>query len=150
MSRTQSCFSFGSNLDENQMLARCPSARPGYRAVLPDYALTFTGFSHSWGGAVASVVRSPGAHVFGVVYLLSTDDLVSLDRFEGHPFAYERVSRIVVDERRCRRRVCLYQQPAGDLEPSEPAPKYYEVLQREYARLGFDRRALSVAARGGR
>jgi hypothetical protein len=51
-------FAYGSNLDDEQMRSRCASAQPVARAVLPNYALAFGGFSHRWDGAVASVVRA--------------------------------------------------------------------------------------------
>jgi len=66
-------FAYGSNLDDEQMRSRCASAQPVARAVLPNYALAFGGFSHRWDGAVASVVRARGARVEGLIYLrLST------------------------------------------------------------------------------
>lgn len=140
-------FAYGSNLNEAQMRERCPSAVRGPRALLRNYALTFGGFSHRWGGAVASVIRARGAEVHGLLYAIAAEDIAALDRCEGHPFAYERVERIVYDEDGRRRRVHLYLQPEEGFEPWEPAPDYYAVLRRAYARLGFDRRPLAAAAR---
>jgi hypothetical protein len=139
-------FAYGSNLDETQMRERCPTARRGLRAVLPDHALSFGGFSHRWGGAVASVLRAPGARVHGLLYAIGAEDIAALDRFEGHPFAYERVQRIVVDENCRRRRVFLYLQPEDTFEFWQPAPDYYAVLRSAYAKLGFDRKRLAAAA----
>ena len=39
-------FAYGSNLDEGQMLERCPGAKTMGHATLPNHALTFGGFSH--------------------------------------------------------------------------------------------------------
>ena len=140
-------FAYGSNLDEAQMRERCPSAARGPRALLRGYALTFGGFSHRWGGAVASVIRAQGAEVHGLLYSIDAEDIAALDRCEGHPFAYERVERIVVDEDGRRRRTHLYLQPEEGFEQWEPAPNYYAVLRRAYAQLGFDRKRLAAAAR---
>ena len=74
-------FAYGSNLDDEHMRSRCASAQPVARAVLPNYALAFGGFSHRWDGAVASVVRARGARVEGLLYRLDDADLRSLDRF---------------------------------------------------------------------
>jgi len=63
-------FAYGSNLDDAQMRERCANARVLGRATLPNYALVFGGFSHRWGGAVASVVRAKGACVEGLLYEL--------------------------------------------------------------------------------
>ena len=140
-------FAYGSNLDRSQMRKRCPSAVPHGRAVLPSHALVFGGHSHRWGGAVASVVRAKGRDVQGILYALSENDLLMLDRIEGHPFAYERVQRIVGDETGRRRRVFVYIQPEDRIERWVPSRDYYAVLRRAYVRLGFDRRQLAVAAR---
>ena len=139
-------FAYGSNLDDDQMHARCAGARLVGRAVLPNYALAFGGFSHRWGGAVASVVRSKGARVEGLLYELGDVDLRALDRFEGHPFAYERVVRFVLDEHGRRRRVMTYLQPEDTFEAWTPPQGYFAVLWRAYARLGFDFAPLAAAA----
>jgi|SRR5882724_6383617 len=131
-------FAYGSNLDDGQMRARCASARPVARAVLPNYALAFGGFSHRWGGAVASVLRAQGARVEGLLYELDGVDLRVLDRYEGHPFAYERVIKLVRDEHGRRRRAAVYLQPERDFEPWAPPPGYVGVMRRAYRRLGFD------------
>ena len=52
--KTTRYFAFGSNLDQEQMRARCPSAKLLGPAVLPGHALAFAGYSHRWGGAVAT------------------------------------------------------------------------------------------------
>lgn len=139
-------FAYGSNLDDDQMRARCSSACVVARAVLPNYALAFGGFSHRWGGAVASMVRSKGARVEGLLYGLDDVDLRALDRFEGCPFAYERVVRLVLDEHGRRRRVTTYLQPESDFEPWAPTLGYFGVLWRAYGRLGFDFKPLARAA----
>lgn len=142
-------FAYGSNLDEAQMRARCPSAERAGRATLRGHALTFGGFSHRWNGAVASVRRKRGAEVEGLLYALDGDALDALDRFEGHPFAYERVIRYVVDEDGRRRRVQVYLQPDEGFVPWQPANEYIALIARAYRRLGFDRQRLAAAIFGG-
>ncbi|MCK6589822.1 MAG: gamma-glutamylcyclotransferase [Polyangiaceae bacterium] len=139
-------FAYGSNLDDAQMRERCADARVVGRATLPNYALVFGGFSHRWGGAVASVVRAKGACVEGLLYELGNVDLRALDRFEGHPFAYERVIRWVRDESGRRRRVMTYLQPEDGFEAWTPPLGYFTVLWHAYARLGFDVEPLARAA----
>ncbi|MDD3762420.1 MAG: gamma-glutamylcyclotransferase [Nevskiales bacterium] len=98
------------------------------------------------GGAVASVVRAKGACVEGLLYELDNVDLRELDRFEGHPFAYERVIRWVRDESGRRRRVMTYLQPEDGFEAWTPPLGYFTVLWHAYARLGFDVEPLARAA----
>jgi gamma-glutamylcyclotransferase len=143
-------FAYGSNLDEAQMRARCPTARLEARATLPGHTLTFGGFSHRWNGAVASVRRARGAEVAGVLYALDAEALGLLDRYEGYPFAYERVLRIVVDEHGRRRRAQVYQQPEDGFEAWPPNPEYLALIAGAYRRLGFDRGPLADAALGGK
>lgn len=139
-------FSYGSNLDTDQMVARCASARLVLRAALPHHALAFGGFSHAWGGAVANVLPKRGAQVEGLIYQITRVELRTLDRYEGYPYAYEREQRFVIDEHGRRRRVILYVQPARDFDPGAPSPAYLAVLARAYQQHGFDLEALVAAA----
>ncbi len=50
-------FAYGSNLDQTQLLSRCPSARLESAAVSRGYALAFGGFTGRWNGAVATIAR---------------------------------------------------------------------------------------------
>jgi gamma-glutamylcyclotransferase (GGCT)/AIG2-like uncharacterized protein YtfP len=131
-------FAYGSNLDDAQMRSRCASARVEARGVLANHAVAFGGFSRRWGGAVASVIPEPGAKVEGLLYRITPPDLRELDRHEGTPYAYERISQLVTDERGRRRRAQLYRQPADAFEPWLPPPAYFRLLLHAYDRLGFD------------
>ncbi len=146
MMNTVLYFAYGSNLDDAQMRARCAGARVVTRAVLPNYALVFGGFSHRWGGAVASAVRAKSARVEGLLYALDAADLRALDRFEGYPFAYERVVKMVLDPHGRRRRATTYLQPEDGFEAWTPPQGYFNVLWRAYGRLGFDVEPLARAA----
>jgi gamma-glutamylcyclotransferase len=140
-------LAYGSNLDLAQMLVRCPSAVPTGRATLANHALVFGGYSHRWGGGVASLVRAPGASAEGVVFRVAKGDVEMLDRYEGVPFAYERVTRWVVDEHSARHRVQLYLQREEGFRRDAPGQRYFAVLWRAYALWGLDRKAL-IAATG--
>lgn len=138
-------FAYGSNLDDQQMRSRCASAQVEARAVLPNHALAFGGFSHRWGGAVASVVQQDGERVEGLLYRITAPDLCELDRHEGHPFAYERSTKVVKDEHGRRRRAQVYIQPEDTFEPWLPQLAYFRVLLNAYGRLGFDIEQLAAA-----
>ena len=81
-------FAYGSNLDLDQMSARCPESRLISRAKLSGYRLGFTGHGRNWNGAVATVLPAQSNHVFGLVWSLSDTDLDKLDRCEGYPHSY--------------------------------------------------------------
>ncbi|WP_338869464.1 gamma-glutamylcyclotransferase family protein [Myxococcus stipitatus] len=141
-------FAYGSNLDQGQMRVRCPNATVEARATLSGHTLVFGGYSRRWGGAVASLQRVRGAHVDGLLYRLTPEDLRALDLFEGHPFAYRRATRLVLDRAGLRRRAQVYLQPETGFEAWPPAGRYFRVLWHAYGRLGFNRTALANALGG--
>lgn len=81
-------FAFGSNLDPEQMEARCPGSRPLFPARLEAHQIDFTHLSRRWGGGAADIVPAADAQVWGVVYALRDAHLDRLDRYEA---GYERV-----------------------------------------------------------
>ena len=76
-------FSYGSNLDPDQMRRRCSSSQTVGAAVIRGYLLTFPRRSQRWGGGVAGVEPDEGSVVHVAVYRLSDIDLKRLDGFEG-------------------------------------------------------------------
>jgi gamma-glutamylcyclotransferase (GGCT)/AIG2-like uncharacterized protein YtfP len=140
-------FAYGSNLSAEQMRTRCPSARREAKAWLRGHRLVFGGFSHGWQGGVAHVVRDPKSAVPGLVYSLSTEDLATLDRYEGFPHAYDRVQRIVAVRGGARVRAHVYLlADVDELELARPGVSYLCVLWLAYKRLGFNRTRLARAA----
>jgi gamma-glutamylcyclotransferase (GGCT)/AIG2-like uncharacterized protein YtfP len=74
---------YGTNLDAEQMLERCPhspSRGPGW---LVGWRLTFGGEELGWEGALATVVEDPGEQVFVMVYDVPTQDEAALDKWES-------------------------------------------------------------------
>lgn len=133
-------FAFGSNLDPEQMRARCPAHRPIGVAVLRDHKLVFPIFSESWGGGVASLQLSHGNDVWGVLHELSDEDLAALDRCEGfhgpgspHNL-YERqhvwVELVRPEDGSVPRRVKAEAYFAHTANPSAPSRRYMEAVLR--------------------
>jgi gamma-glutamylcyclotransferase (GGCT)/AIG2-like uncharacterized protein YtfP len=79
-------FAYGSNMNWEQMQARCPSARFVCRALLKDHRLAFTRFSKNRNAGVADLLATAGENVWGVVYELSDGDLEGLDLAEGYRY----------------------------------------------------------------
>ena len=77
-------FAYGSNLDDAQMRHRCPDHEVVGPAKLEGYRLLFQGNSDRWRGAVATVSPAVDRVVWGVLFLLSEDDLRALDEYEGY------------------------------------------------------------------
>ncbi len=139
-------FAYGSNADQGQMRARCPSARLLGTATLRDHFLVFAGHSASRGGAVATVFSCPGFAVHGALYSITQADLASLDRFEGVPWMYTRAeSWVRIDERRRRAvvyRLCDEQVAVG---VRRPAPAYLAQIVLAYRHLGLPNDGISLA-----
>jgi gamma-glutamylcyclotransferase len=130
-------FAYGSNLHPGQMLERCPSARALFRACLPQHGLVFVGFSVTWQGPVANVMRHATRGVPGVVYEIRRRDLRALDRFEGVPFAYERTLRRVLDESDDAHVVHVYMQRGAD-RAAAPSEAYLRQIMRGYLHHGIE------------
>jgi hypothetical protein len=95
-------FCYGSNLDDAQMLMRCPGRAKVGNAVLRGHRLTFPRLSPRRGCGVSSVEPADGHDVWGVVHRLDAADLAALDAYEcfepggsAELNRYNRVARVV-------------------------------------------------------
>jgi gamma-glutamylcyclotransferase (GGCT)/AIG2-like uncharacterized protein YtfP len=80
------------------MSQRCPDAQPKVTVNLPNYKLVFAAGSRTWPGGVATIKRAQGNKVPGAIYQISDKCLRSLDKYEGYPTAYTRITVIVFTE----------------------------------------------------
>ena len=78
-------FAYGSNADPERFKARVGPWRSRRRARLQDYRLRFARMVQSEGGGGAVVDESPGAHVDGVLFEITSEQLTSMDREEFDP-----------------------------------------------------------------
>ena len=74
---------YGSNMDPEQMLERCPHSPAAGTGWLNGWRLTFGAEELGWDGALAMVVPEPGSQVFVALYDLSPYDHEQLDYWEG-------------------------------------------------------------------
>ena len=116
-------FAYGSNLDRTQFARRCPGSRPVAPAVLRGYCLAFRGGGH------ADIVREKGGLVRGALYEVTKRDTEALDRYEGVPGYYHRITVFVKDGRGRVRRAFAYRMGNGFGEAT-PAPSYALVILR--------------------
>lgn len=136
-------FAYGSNLDLDQMRARCPGSRLVGPAALPNHRLAFAGFSPRWGGGVATIVPQKEGVLFGALYELEPEDVERLDGFEGCPKSYRRCRKVILDDRARKRVAYVYVKTTAN--PSPPSPSYFNQISRAYRAFGFDRSALRRA-----
>ncbi|UCC92524.1 MAG: gamma-glutamylcyclotransferase [Thermoplasmata archaeon] len=82
-------FSYGSNMDVDQMAFRQLGVEMSRGAVLEGYKLAFDFPARArWLGGAADIIEEPGSTVEGVLHTL-TDDVSIMDPWEG---GYERVA----------------------------------------------------------
>lgn len=75
-------FAYGSNMNTERMVRRCPSAVKVGNGILRDYALVERMY--------ADIEYNVGSWVHGVLWEIADDDLRSLDHYEGYPKFYTR------------------------------------------------------------
>lgn len=82
-------FAYASNMHRAQMERWCPASRFLRAAALKGFRFVYDGFSVTWDGAVANIVKSEAETVWGALYEVTTRDRVTLDAFEGYPRDYD-------------------------------------------------------------
>ncbi len=121
-------FAYGSNLNRQQMLERCPSSKPAFTASLNHYKLIFAGWSRAWHGGTASIKPQRGEKVLGAIYDISESDLRRLDRYQGYPETYARIKVIVNTETGEPLEAFTYIR-ARQPEETRPSPEYLSLIQ---------------------
>lgn len=126
-------LAYGSNLNREQMAARCPTARVIGMSVLKDYRLLFRG-PHA--GAVATVEPYKGGSVPVLVWELTPTDEAALDRYEGWPFLYGKETvKVKLDGKSVKAMVYIMN---GGRPLGQPSCYYYSVILKGYKEAGFD------------
>ena len=97
---------YGSNMDPEQMLERCPHSPAAGTGWLPGWRLTFGGEELGWDGALPMIVPEPDAARCSSRSTRSRPhDMVALDDWEGADTGlYDRIRLRVLDPRRRRAR----------------------------------------------
>ncbi|MEP7056031.1 MAG: gamma-glutamylcyclotransferase [Actinomycetota bacterium] len=73
---------YGTNMDAEQMLGRCPHSPAVGTGWLDGWRVTFGGEEMGWEGAIATLAEEPGGQVFVVLYDVNKEDERSLDEIE--------------------------------------------------------------------
>ena len=73
---------YGTNMDTEQMLGRCPHSPAIGTGWLDGWRVTFGGEEMGWEGAIATLAEEVGGHVFVVLYDLNKEDERQLDELE--------------------------------------------------------------------
>jgi hypothetical protein len=74
---------YGSNMDPEQMLARCPHSPVAGTGWIVGWRLTFGAEELGWEGALATIVEDPLDSVFVAIYDVTAGDEAALDHWES-------------------------------------------------------------------
>jgi gamma-glutamylcyclotransferase len=92
-------FSYGSFLDSETLMKHCPNAKYVGKAVLPNWEVQFNFLSRTYNGGVTGIEPAAAKLVRGVLYEVTDEELLKLDKIEGIPEGiYYRQTLYVVDE----------------------------------------------------
>ena len=117
---------YGSNMDPEQMLLRCPHSPQRGTGWLEGWRLTFGGEDIGWEGALATVVEDGAERVFVVLYELAESDEQSLDRWDGATIGYYRKFKVRVAKRDGEALAWLY--VLNDYEGGLPSARYLGIM----------------------
>ena len=137
-------FAYGSNINLEQMAARCPAAQVVGPAVLDGYELLFRG--NRRGTGVATIEPLLGSQVHGLLWKLTPECEQSLDVYEGYPRLYEKEDIAVRTGDGKDVTVMVYIM-TGELwrDPAIPSPAYYGGILEGYRQNGLPVSELEAA-----
>lgn len=142
-STTKYYLAYGSNLNKQQMLYRCPHAVPIATTVLEDYRITFRG-NFRWSG-VANIEPRKGSSVPVGIWKITAKCEKELDRYEGFPRLYTKqmftlnVNGQILD-------VMAYVMTEGH-QWCQPSRSYFNTIKQGYKDFGItNTRKLTYAA----
>ena len=133
-------IAYGSNLNKDQMVYRCPGAKPLAKSWLWDYRLVFQGHPRN---AHANVIHEKGSCVPVVVWEITKRDEISLDRYEGVKGGYYTKEYFSIEVDGKMEIALIYimaPNPYG-----MPSDYYLHTLVQGYKDFNFDARILNNA-----
>lgn len=138
-------LAYGSNLNEKQMKRRCPDATKVGTSFIDGYRLMFKG---SKTGAYLTIEKAKGHKVPVGVWLVSGQDLASLDVYEGYPsFYYRKWVNVPFENKNATQGKinALVYIMHEDRKLACPTKFYVDTYLEGYEDFGFDKRFLLEA-----
>lgn len=126
-------IAYGSNLNLEQMAARCPSARIYATGVLNNWELVYRGTKTN---SHATIKRKTGATVPVLVWEISDFDENRLDIYEGYPHYYYK-KNIMVNIEGKNKKAMVYIMDERFL-PGMPSKQYIHTIWQGYVDNSFN------------
>jgi len=131
---------YGSNLNMEQMAARCPSALPIGTASINNHSLHFANQGQGRGLGYLNIEKDKGKRVPVGIWRIDEQDERNLDIYEGYPRLYEKKNvRLKVYPfagEPFMATAMVYFMPHAVTTP--PSPRYYETCEDGYRRFKLD------------
>ena len=138
-------IAYGSNMSEVQMARRCPDAVLSGTGRIRGYELLFKG---SLTGCYATIEKKADAFVPVVFWCISPADERRLDAYEGFPrFYYKKEVDVETDDGILSGLVYIMHE---DRRFGIPEDWYYQNMERDYRKFGFDLSVLRAGLRHSR
>ena len=138
-------LAYGSNLNLNQMIRRCPTAKKVGSSIIINYRLMFKG---SASGNYLTIEKSGGHMVPVGVFAITPEDEEKLDRYEGYPSFYYKQSfnvRLKKDDGSITEIEAFAYVMHEERALGAPSEEYIERVREGYHAFGFDERLLEEA-----
>lgn len=133
-------LAYGSNLNQEQMARRCPTAKVVGAALLSNYQLMFCG---RYSNAVATILPKKGGHVPVLIWEITDKDEEALDHYEGFPFFYGKKNlRVMLNGKMVKAMVYIMNDTRLH---GTPGCSYYGTILAGYKAAGFDVDVLRAA-----
>lgn len=138
-------IAYGSNMSEVQMAQRCPDATLAGTGRVNGYELLFKG---SLTGCYATIEKKADAFVPVVLWRISAADERRLDAYEGFPrFYYKKEVEVETDDGTVCGLVYIMHE---DRHFGIPEPWYYQNMERDYSKFGFNLSILRLGLQNSR
>ena len=135
---------YGAGVNRAEMAKHCPTARLIGATELKNYRLAFRG---SKAGALATIEKAKGCIVPALLWEISPQDELALDRWIGVPELYRKAA-IKVRRDDALLDALIYILISGKPQ-NKPSAFYYSTLLEGYKAAGFDTTILKVAVQEG-
>ena len=126
--KTKIYAAYGSNMNIEQMKRRCPKAKVIGTGELRGYVLTFRGI----GSGVANVECSPEAIVPIVLWTITKECEVALDRYEGFPMLYTKKMVDIANNNGEQKAMLYVMAKQYEKMPAMPNNHYFEIIRQGY------------------
>ena len=131
---------YGAGVNRGEMAKHCPTAKLIGSAVLKNYRLSFRG---SKAGALATIEKAKGGSVPALLWEISPQDELALDRWIGVPELYRKAT-IKIRRDGSPLDALIYILISGKPQ-NKPSAFYYSTLLEGYRAAGFDADILKAA-----